>query len=278
VTDSQTVAVVGLGLIGGSVARALSTNGVDVIAYDRNPESLSAAIAEGVVKRAIDENLDDISDAAIIVVALPGDAARELILRSASEFENARLVMDVGSAKQLVVTVAEEAGIGAKFVGCHPLAGDHRSGWVSSRADMFRGHDVFLCRSSQTSDDVLRDADEFWKSLGAMPVVADAAAHDSRMAWLSHLPHILASSLALTLCDAGLSRAELGPGGRDMTRLAGSSPDMWTAIARENADAIAGAISTFEQRLAAFKKAVACGDAESFRAQFSAGRDWFFEA
>ena len=277
-TDSRTVAVIGLGLIGGSVARALSANGIDVIAYDRNQESIRAAIGEGVVKRAVDEHLDGISEAETIVVALPGDAARELIQRSANAFSQARLVMDVGSAKRLVLRVAEDAGIGMKFVGCHPLAGDHRSGWVSSRPDMFRGHEVFLCASSRTSDEVLRDAGEFWKSLGGLPVVVDAVAHDARMAWVSHLPHILSSSLALTLFDAGLSRAELGPGGRDMTRLAGSSPDMWTAIAQENAVAITDAISMFEHRLAALKTAVARGDAESFREQFSAGCEWFLDA
>jgi prephenate dehydrogenase len=277
VSESQTVAVAGLGLIGGSIARALSAKGVDVIAYDRNQDSVNAAIAEGVVCRSIDESLNHIPEASIVIVALPGDAARDLIRRSAGALEKARLVMDVGSAKKVVLEVAEASGIGAKFVGCHPLAGDHRSGWASSRADMFRGHDVFLCPSSETSDRVLQAARHFWESLGALPVVADAAAHDSRMAWVSHLPHILSSSLALTLVDAGLSRAELGPGGRDMTRLAGSSPDMWTAIAHENAEAITTAISLFEDHLSAFKKAVAAGDTESFRRQFSAGFDWFSE-
>jgi prephenate dehydrogenase len=278
VTHPGSVAVIGLGLIGGSVARALSARGVEVIAFDRDPESIAAAIAEGVVKRAVNERLDDIAEAETMVIALPGDAARELIRHSAKVFEDATLVMDVGSAKQLVVRAAEDAGIGAKFVGCHPLAGDHRSGWQSSRADMFCGSNVFICPSSQTSDEVLQDAAEFWTSLDATPVMSDAAAHDSRMAWVSHLPHILSSSLALTLLDAGLSRAELGPGGRDMTRLAGSSPEMWTAIAHENADAIAAAISTFEERLSSLKKAVADGDTEQFRKQFSAGSEWFAKA
>jgi len=274
-TDSKAVVVVGLGLIGGSVARALSANGIEVIAYDRNPESIDAAVAQRVIKRSIGADLENISGAAVVVIALPGDATRDLIRRSARVFDSAKLVMDVGSAKKLVVEAAEASGIGAKFVGCHPLAGDHRSGWSASRADMFHGHDVFLCPSRQTSDEALEAAEDFWKALGALPVVADASTHDSRMAWVSHLPHILSSSLALTLLDAGLSRAELGPGGRDMTRLSGSSAEMWTAIAHENAVAITSAISAFEKKLSSFKNAVACSDTDSFRAQFAAGSDWF---
>lgn len=274
-TGSGTVAVIGLGLIGGSVARVLSARGVEVIAFDKNPESIAGAIDDRVVKRALDEDLGDIQDAGTVVVALPGDAARNLIRGSGHAFEKATLVMDVGSAKRLVVQAAEDAGIGAKFVGCHPLAGDHRSGWTSSRPDMFHGHKVFLCPSSQTSADALNGAAEFWQLIGAIPVVSDAAAHDSRMAWVSHLPHVLSSALALTLRDAGLARAELGPGGRDMTRLAGSSPDMWTAIAHENAEAITAALTAFEEHLSSLRKAVANGNADSFRQQFSGGSEWF---
>ncbi len=276
-TGTPTVAVIGLGLIGGSMARALSANGVDVIAYDRNAASIDAAISEGVVERAMGAQLSGIREAEIIVIALPGDAARELIRASASSFAHAMLIMDVGSAKQLVIAAAEAAGIGERFVGCHPLAGDHRSGWPASRADMFQGHRVFLCPSASTSDDTLRSAQAFWKSLGSVPIVADAAAHDSHMAWISHLPHIISSSLALTLRDASLSHSELGPGGRDMTRLAGSSPEMWTAIAHENAEAITRAISAFEERLSALKNAVTRRDAESFQLQFSAGSAWSSE-
>jgi prephenate dehydrogenase len=278
VTSSATVAVVGLGLIGGSVARALASRGVEVIAFDRDAKSIAAAIEEGVVKRALGEDLGDIADAGTVVIALPGDAARELIRNSARAFEHATLVMDVGSAKQLVVRAAEDAGIGAKFVGCHPLAGDHRSGWTSSRPDMFLGNKVFICPSSRTSDQAMKSAAEFWELMGATPVMSDAGAHDSRMAWVSHLPHVLSSALALTLRDAGLARAELGPGGRDMTRLAGSSPDMWTPIAHENAEAITAAISAFEEHLSTLKKAVADRNAEIFRSQFSAGSEWFEKA
>ena len=105
----------------------------------------------------------------------------------------------------------------------------------------------------------------------------DALSHDTRMAWLSHLPHVLSTALALTLRDAGVIRSELGPGGRDLTRLAGSSPEMWSAIAQENGPAIARAISSFEAHIEELKATVVAGDAASFKACFAAGREWFSE-
>ncbi len=275
--NRETVAVIGLGLIGGSVARALAANGVRVIAYDRDRSAVAAAILDGVVKSEISESLTECAEAGSIVISLPGDAARELIPRIGSASTSAALVMDVGSTKQLVVNAAEAAGIGSRFVGSHPLAGDHRSGWGSSRADMFKGQPVYLCATSTTTPEALAAARRFWIALGACPVSADASAHDSRMAWVSHLPHVLSSALALTLREAGIARKELGPGGCDMTRLAGSSPEMWSAIAGENAAAIEAAISAFERNLSELRAGVSSANIESFRARFSEGREWFRE-
>ena len=274
---SPTVAVIGLGLIGGSVARALSARGARVVGFDRNRASMSAAMSERVIEAELDEELNGVAGTDIIVLALPGDATRKIIPRLAQLSTHATLVTDVGSAKQLVVQAAEAAGMGPRFVGSHPLAGDHRSGWQSSRSDMFQGERVFLCPTSTTLREKMQAAENFWISLGAIPTTIDARTHDLRMAWLSHLPHILSTALALTLRDACVTRSELGPGGRDLTRLAGSSPDMWTAIAQENGPAIAAAISSFEAHLEELKTAVVTADATAFRASFAAGRDWFSE-
>jgi prephenate dehydrogenase len=274
-TESPAVAVIGLGLIGGSIARALAANGARVIAYDQNAASVAEAIEDRVVERDLGSKLEGLQEATTIIVALPGDSARRFVARLSPLETNATLVMDVGSTKQSIVTAAENAGIGSRFVGSHPLAGDHRSGWRSSRPDMFQGRQVFLCTTPSSTPHALEAAQDFWISLGAIPVRTDAAVHDSRMALVSHLPHVLSSALALTLNDASISRSDLGPGGRDMTRLAGSSPEMWTAIAQENASAITHAISLFEQHLSALKAAVESRDGDSFREEFTSGHEWF---
>src|SRR5258705_13950838 len=127
------------------------------------------------------------------------------------------------------------------------MTGDHRSGWDASRIGLFRSAPVYLCPTRQSTSDAINTATALWRSLGARPERMSAAQHDSRLAWTSHLPHMVSTALALALAGAGVDRTLLGPGGRDTTRLAGSSPEMWTAIALENASAIAGALQHAER-------------------------------
>jgi prephenate dehydrogenase len=121
----------------------------------------------------------------------------------------------------------------------------------------------------------MRLAESFWRELRGGVEIIDAATHDEEMAWRSHLPHVLSSVLALTLRDAGVRRSALGPGGRDMTRLAGSSTAMWSAILEDNAAAVAEAVSACEERLREFREALLAGDAEATRTLLARGSDWF---
>jgi prephenate dehydrogenase len=269
------VAVIGLGLMGGSLARALAVRGARVLGYDRQWDCLAAALREGVVHEEIGSSLDGIDTAEVVVLALPAEAARELLPRLATKLGAARLVMDLASTKRGTVAAAERAGIGARYVGAHPLTGSHRSGWGASRASLFDDARVFLCPTAATSPETLRLADSFWRALRAGVEVLDAATHDEQMGWRSHLPHMLSSALAVTLHDAGVRRSALGPGGRDMTRLAGGSPAMWTGIAEENAATIHDALLACEERLRDVRRALARGDIATVRAFLDTGRDWF---
>jgi prephenate dehydrogenase len=269
------VAVIGLGLMGGSLARALSSRGARVLGFDRQWDYLSAALREGVVHEEILSDFEALGTADVVVLALPAEATREMLPRLVTKLGAARLIMDLGSTKRGTVAAAESAGLGARYVGAHPLTGSHRSGWGASRASLFDDARVFLCPTAQTSPDTLRLADSFWRALRAGVEVLDAATHDEQMGWRSHLPHMLSSALAVTLHDAGVRRSALGPGGRDMTRLAGGSPSMWTGIAEENAVAINDALLAFEGRLRDVREAMACGDVATVRRFLDAGRDWF---
>ena len=269
------IAVIGLGLMGGSVARALHVRGVRVLGYDRDDTQLDAALREGVVHEPLDSTLAGLESAEVVVLALPVDAAIALLPCLASRLRDARLVMDLGSTKRSIVAAAEAAGIGPRFVGAHPLTGSHRSGWGASRASLFDDARVFLCPASDTSVGTVQLAQSFWRELRAGVEVLDAATHDEQMAWRSHLPHLLSSVLAVTLRDAGVRRSALGPGGRDMTRLAGGSPAMWSAIVDDNAGAIVEAVTACEARLRALRVALAEGDADATRRLLQAGTDWF---
>lgn len=273
------IAVIGLGLMGGSLVRALAVRGVRVLGYDRNVEHLDAAVREGVVHEPLDAQLAGVESAEVVVLALPVDATSAMLAslgpRLTAGGGGARLVMDLASTKRSIVAAAEAAGIGARYVGAHPLTGSHRSGWGASRASLFEDARVFLCAAPSTTPETLRLAESFWRELRAGVELLDAAVHDEEMAWRSHLPHVLSTALAVTLSHAGVRRSALGPGGRDMTRLAGGSTAMWRAIVEDNAASIAGAVAACEEQLREFREALERGNADATRHFLAEAGAWF---
>jgi prephenate dehydrogenase len=271
----RSAGVIGLGLIGGSIARDLAALGVRMLGYDRDPATIDMARAEGVVDEPLDASLEGLHDVEVVIVAVPVSLLRD-VLAAAPPLPRARLITDVGSTKRSAIVTAEALGegISQRFVGAHPIAGDHRSGWISSRRGLFADAKVYLCRAQHTCDEAATLAQELWRALGACPELIAADAHDELLAYASHAPQAVSTALALALAEAGVSRAKLGPGGRDTTRLAGGSVEMWTAIARDNADALLPAITAVETQLQRLREAIALGDEAAVRALFSVARAW----
>ena len=145
------VSVVGLGLMGGSLARALAARGVQVVGYDRDADSLAAAVKEGIVHDALDDTLAGIEQADVVVLATPVATTAKLLTRLGDRLDGPSLIMDVASTKRSIVAAAEAAGLGPRYVGAHPLTGSHRSGWGASRASLFDEARVFLCPSATTT-------------------------------------------------------------------------------------------------------------------------------
>lgn len=275
VASGETVAVIGLGLIGGSIARDLAGRGVRVVAYDRDLNAVQSACEAGIVRGGLAAGLQQVVDADVIVVATPVDEAHG-VLRALAQLQlRARLVVDVGSTKSAVVATAVAHGLEAVFVGSHPLAGGHQSGWGASRAGLFEGARVFVCPAARSPDGTVAAALAFWESLGAVTECLDARTHDERIAWSSHLPQVVSTALALALRGAGVRRSELGPGGRDVTRLAGSSAEVWTPIVRENATAVAAALAAAEKELRELRGLLLTADAGPLAARLTEARDWF---
>jgi prephenate dehydrogenase len=275
--DHDTVVVLGLGLIGGSIARDLAARGTPVIGYDSDPTTLEAACADGIVRARLEDAPGDVAEQperTIVIIAVPVSATRDLLAMASQQFGRAALVMDVGSTKRDALAAATEAGVAQWFVGSHPMAGDHRSGWGASRRGLFDGATVYLCPTSVTREEAVALAREFWASLGGRVQMIDAREHDERVAFTSHVPHAVSAALAIAMSRAGISVADLGPGGRDVLRLAGSSPDVWSAIAARNSDAMLHALSAVEAQLAGFRRALETNDERALHALFSAARDW----
>jgi prephenate dehydrogenase len=272
--EPTTVAILGLGLIGGSLARDLAAAGHTVLAHDADGASTEAALGAGVLAGVLEPGLEGLAGADIVVLAVPGDAAEALLRRAQPHLQAARLVTDTGSTKRRIVDAALQAGLADRFVGAHPLAGDHRSGWAAARAGLFRGATVYLCPTPRTPAAATDLAERFWRGVGAVTVATGAAAHDRALAWSSHLPQVASSALALALRQADIAPADLGPGGRDATRLAASNVQLWTAIALENRDNLGPAIHALELRLAALRQAIADGDETRTAALLRAAAAW----
>jgi prephenate dehydratase len=272
--DPRAVAILGLGLIGGSLARDLAAAGIRVLGYDRDAATLAAALQARVVGQGLGPSLEGIEAADTVVLAVPVDAAPAVLCAAAPRLDRARLVHDVGSTKAGIAAAAEAAGLADRFVGGHPLAGDDRAGWDVSRPGLFRGARTFLCPTGATSPDALARAEGLWSLVGAHTERLDAEAHDRLLAWTSHLPQVVASALAMTLDEAGVPRSELGAGGRGMTRLAASAPELWAGIAAGNATALASALGGLDTVLGRFRRAMTEGDATDLATLFETARAW----
>jgi prephenate dehydrogenase len=264
------VGIVGLGLMGGSLARDLVARGVRVTAFDRDA-ALTGPAADGI---HLVTSARDVMGAPVIVLAVPVNASVHLLAELGPRSTPAHTLLDVGSTKANLAAHAEALGIGDRFVGCHPLAGDHRSGWSASRAGLFQGATIFVCPSATAAPRAVSIAESLWTGVGGIVEFDDAAAHDRRMALASHLPHMLSVALALTLCEAGVPHAVLGPGGRDVARLAGGSPEMWSDIVIQNRPALTEALEHFERRLGELRRAIGAGADDDVRPMLTSARVW----
>lgn len=267
-------AVIGLGLMGGSLARDLASLGVEVLGHDRDAGAVGAALSSGVLRGALPPSLEGAEAADLLVLAVPVSAAEAILETLAPRLAPGCVVTDLGSTKRSIAGAAERLGLGGRFVGSHPLAGDHRSGWEASRPGLFAGARVFVCPAEGAAPSAREAVRELWLRLGARPEEVDPAEHDRRLAWSSHLPQAASSALARSLAAAGIPRGELGPGGRDVTRLAGSSPEMWTAVCLDNAEAMDQALGALLEELAGFREALRERDADRLFRLFDAARAW----
>jgi len=262
----SSVALVGLGVIGGSLALALRDAGIGVVGFAGREDSELARRA-GVL--TADTLAAAVRGAGLVVLALPPRIVREA----------ARIARDVTTAPILHTTsVQRAAALGfvdgdAIPLGTHPLAGSHRSGFAGADKALFRGARVSV--ESRATDEERAVAKWLWGTVGAGRVeFRDAAAHDRQMAWVSHLPQLAGVALASAIARGGEHALALGPGGRDATRLAASRFDMWRDILTANADEILPALDAVADEIAVMREAVAARDLVAVRDRWERARSW----
>jgi prephenate dehydrogenase len=244
------IAVIGVGLIGGSVALAAKARlDAEVSGYDPKAAALVAALKLGVIDRAAPTLADAVEGADAVFVAAPVSALPEVVTCVLQKTAPGCVVTDVGSTKRMLV----DAHADERFVGGHPLAGAETSGVEHARADLFDGAAWYLTPAGGTSGVLLERLYRILHAFGAQPSAIDAGTHDTILATVSHLPHVLANVLvsqAANALEEGHERIPAtGPSFRDATRVAGASSAIWPDIYVANSDAIARQISATMARL-----------------------------
>ncbi len=266
------VAVLGVGLIGGSIGLAARERlQSEVVGWGPNRATLDRAEALGAVDRSADSVAAACEGAEIVFCAAPVsalcDLAREALAASGPE----TVVTDAGSTKRGIVA---ELGGDKRFVGGHPLAGAETAGVANARADLFDGARWYLTPTEHTSDVLCDRLQEAIVRLGARPQTIDAEAHDRLMATVSHLPHVFADVLvgqaATELTRDSERMPDVGPSFRDATRVAGSNPAIWGDIFAANGEAVAAALDDAIVRLDEARALIRAGDAEAIAAWHAA--------
>lgn len=254
----ERVAVVGLGLIGGSLAAACRHAGAWVQGYDSDEAVGHQAAGLGLIDARRDTLSAVVAGVDAVVLCVPVSAVLDLLPAVDRMTRQDTLVLDVGSVKAAVLDVMEALPGGANMLGGHPLTGKEVSGPAAADPDLFRGHPFVLSPSSLTSLDTLERGVKFVEVLGATPRIIDARWHDEVLARTSHLPQILATALALCVSEEDATYA--GPGLRDMTRLAGSDPTMWRDILLLNGPRVVTEANGYIARLQELVSAIAARD------------------
>jgi len=268
------IALVGVGLIGGSIGLAARSRiGAEVVGFDPSPSALSEGLARGALDAACSSVASAVAGADAAFVAAPVAALPEAVREALEAAGPDCVVSDVGSTKRAIVAAARDP----RFIGGHPLAGAESSGVVHARAGLFESAPWYLTPTATTQGTLYERLHRLLVDLGARPSAVDPDTHDRLMASVSHLPHVLANVLvgqASGLLSAERERLPAtGPSFRDATRVAGASTSIWRDIYLANADALSAAIDDAIERLVTVRSALAGGDAAAIAAWNDGARE-----
>lgn len=275
----EKLAIIGVGLIGGSLARDLrALDAVDeIVGYGRSVGNLQRAVELGVIDSAAASVRDAVVGADVVVVAVPVGSIGPVLEDIVSVIGDSTVVTDVGSVKQSVIESAR-ATLGPRFplfVPGHPIAGTEHSGVEASIEGLFRSRRVLLTPTPDTDAGALNRVNDIWEAVGAEVIVMDAFEHDQILAASSHLPHMIAFALMdmLVRMDEHREIFAFSAGGlRDTTRIAGSDPTMWRDIVLANRDTLLAALSQYREDIGELIAAIERGDGEWLFDTFSRAR------
>jgi prephenate dehydrogenase len=273
----DTVAIIGVGLIGGSIGLAVRQRKLarQVIGIGRSEASLAKAKAHGCITETTTSIAKGVEKADIVVVCTPVASIHEHVAAAAAHCPADCLLTDAGSTKGEIVSKVEAAlggnsPRGLRFIGSHPLAGSEQNGPEAARADLFEGRVVVLTPTDVTAAAAVEGVEQFWLALGANVVHMSPSDHDEALAATSHLPHLVASALAAATPDELLP---LTAGGwQDTTRVAAGDAELWRQILLSNRAGTLKALADFEKVLSRLRVALETGDGPLLAALLAEGK------
>ena len=264
------VSILGLGLLGSSIARAVRETmpGVALSGYDASAETREIARALGLVDDVADSAGAAVTDADLVILCVPVGAMGEVAAEIAEDLPPEALITDVGSSKASILTALMTALPNHLVIPAHPVAGTERSGPEAGFAALFRGRWCILTPPEGTAPEKIAQLQAFWERLGSNVEVMDAAHHDKVLAITSHLPHLIAYTIVGTASDLeSVTQSEVikysAGGFRDFTRIAASDPVMWRDVFLTNKDAVLEMLQRFSEDLTALQRAIRWGDGEA---------------
>ncbi|MCX7418188.1 MAG: prephenate dehydrogenase/arogenate dehydrogenase family protein [Planctomycetia bacterium] len=275
----DTLAIIGVGLLGGSVARATKQRGLvrRIIGVGRNTARLEEARAAGVIDVVETSLRVAASQADLLIFATPVDHIAAGVREAASACRIGAILTDVGSTKgHLCRELSTGLPNAVTFVGSHPLAGSEKQGWEHSLADLFEGRVCVVTpidagpEARQRQIAAVSQLTHFWQRIGMRVIELSPEAHDRALAQTSHLPHVVASALARTLDES--NRPFAATGFADTTRIAAGDPNVWVPILLDNSAAILASLDDYTQQLQSFREALNARDAEALRRLWDHGK------
>jgi prephenate dehydrogenase len=268
----ERLAIVGVGLLGGSVAKAVRARALarEIVGIGRDLGRMAPALRDGALDRATTDVAEGVAGAERIVLAAPVLANETVLARVWQAAPAGAVLTDVGSTKRGIVTAAERLAAGrpeVHFVGSHPMAGSEKAGYGVARVDLFQGATVVVTPTESTDAAVAKSIGEFWAALGARVVVLDPDSHDRAVAAISHLPHVAAWALVDAVVKFEPDALQIAARGfKDTTRIAASDPDVWREILLDNRAAVQASLAAYRQALDEIERLVAGGDASALTA------------
>jgi cyclohexadieny/prephenate dehydrogenase len=276
----ERVAIIGLGLLGGSIGLAVKAHLPDVrtTGYDADPQTRDRAAARGLVDQVCPTAADAVRNAQLVIVCVPVGAMGEAAAEFAETLPAGVVVSDVGSSKESVAAALTAALPGVAVIPAHPVAGTERSGPDAGFASLFQQRWCIITPPDNADPAKVAALAEFWEGLGARVETMSAAHHDMVLAVTSHLPHLIAYTIVGTASDLeGVTQGEVikysAGGFRDFTRIAASDPTMWRDVFLTNKDAVLDMLQRFTEDLTALQRAIRVGDGAQLFEHFSRTRD-----